>query len=241
MNKLKIFNGFGIKPTYSYTAAGLDFYIPFIKDGDEEERAYDAFCKSYKVSMDDIDNIIELINDNIGYSFYPDLVKANIPNVILLFLSYYNKELKYYDNNNERGLYAQVQMFLSHKLKFDDNGRPGIRMGLNDTLFVNSGIKVALQPNTAGVFMNKSGMGNRGYDVRACVVDEDYAGYVHLSVAYTKDVLKGDVVYCGDKLSQMLILDIHHVEPTEVSEEEYVEIMKDSKRGADGFGSTDVK
>ena len=89
--------------------------------------------------------------------------------------------------------------------------------------------------------MNKSGKGNAGFDVRAQVVDEDYAGYVHLSVAFTKDSAVNNIVYCGDKLTQMVILPVLHMDPVEVDENAYDEIMKDSARGTDAFGSSDVK
>ena len=136
---------------------------------------------------------------------------------------------------------APIYMFMQKYIVFDDNNIPGIKMPLNSTLFINSGIKVALEPGTAGIFLNKSGKGNAGFDVRAQVVDEDYAGYVHLSVAFTKDSVVNNIVYCGDKLTQMVILPVFHMDPVEVGEDEYDEIMKDSARGADAFGSSDVK
>ena len=138
-------------------------------------------------------------------------------------------------------------------------------MTLNDTLFINSGIKIALDtvlsdqvaPNpsnvvnmlrmlgigVAGLYVNKSGMGNKGYDVRACLVDEDYAGYVHLSMAFTKDTenVKNKNIFCGDKLTQMMLIPVFHTEYQEVGEEEYNKLMEESNRGDDGFGSSDVK
>jgi dUTPase len=132
-------------------------------------------------------------------------------------------------------------MFMQKYIVFDDNNIPGIKLPLNSTLFINSGIKVALEPGTAGIFLNKSGKGNAGFDIRAQVVDEDYAGYVHLSVAFTKDSTVNNIVYCGDKLTQMVILPVLHMDPVEVDENEYDDIMKDSARGADAFGSSDVK
>ena len=39
----------------------------------------------------------------------------------------------------------------------------------------------------------------------------------------------------------MVILPVFHMDPVEVGEDEYDEIMKDSARGADAFGSSDVK
>ena len=141
----------------------------------------------------------------------------------------------------------------------------GIKVQLNDTLFINSGIKVALDTvltekvasnqshavdtlrmldiGVAGLYVNKSGKGNCGWDVRACLVDEDYAGFVHLSQAYTKELIDDgqNIVYCGDKLTQMMLLPVFHSKYDEITEEEYNEIMSNSKRGESGFGSSDIK
>ena len=86
-------------------------------------------------------------------------------------------------------------------------------------------------------------MGNKGWDIRACLVDEDYSGYVHLSMAYTKEVLKDkeNIVYCGDKLTQMILIPVFHDEYVDAAEDEYDKIMENSKRGDSGFGSQDVK
>jgi hypothetical protein len=146
-----------------------------------------------------------------------------------------------------------------------EKDKVGIKLGINDTLFINSGIKVALDtvlsdivgPNpthavnllrmlgigVAGLYVNKSGMGNKGWDVRACLVDEDYAGYVHLSMSYTKEALedKENVVYCGDKLTQMMLIPVFHTQYEEINEDKYNAIMSNSLRGDSGFGSQDIK
>ena len=137
----------------------------------------------------------------------------------------------------------QHNEFVAYYLTWnEEDGRPGVELHCNDHLFINSGIKVALDHDTAGVFMNKSGRGTKGFDIRAQVVDEDYSGYVHLSVAYTKDNVDDGLIYAGDKLTQMLILPIIHKGVVEeMDEAAYEELMKNSERGADGFGSTDKK
>ena len=69
----------------------------------------------------------------------------------------------------------------------------------------------------------------------------DYSGYVHLSLAYTLSSNNG-IIYAGDKLIQQCILYIVDTSDTsEVSEDEYIELMKNSKRGSKAFGSSDVK
>ena len=48
-------------------------------------------------------------------------------------------------------------------------------------------------------------------------------------------------IYCGDKLTQLIVLPVKHTEPVEITEEEYDKLMGDSERGSNGFGSSDVK
>ena len=95
----------------------------------------------------------------------------------------------------------------------------------------------------AGLYVNKSGCGNKGWDVRACLVDGDYSGFVHLSQSYTKDLfMEGDnIIYCGDKLTQMMLIPIIHSTYETVEETNYNKIMEGSQRGDSGFGSQDIK
>ena len=109
-------------------------------------------------------------------------------------------------------------------------------------LFLNSGIKVALKPYTALEFKNKSGKGTAGWSVKACLVDEDYSGYMHLSMQYLwYDSENGGTIYVGDKLTQGVVFETKTDNAEEVDEEKYNEIMKNSQRGSDAFGSSDVK
>ena len=156
-----------------------------------------------------------------------------------MYLALYSKTLSIVKENTSEE--AAIKYFINQYLVFDKNGVAGIKLKLNDTLFINSGIKIALPHGYAGVYLNKSGKGNAGFDVRAQVVDEDYSGYVHLSQAYTKDNDKKNVVFCGDKLVQMLIIPVLHTNPVEISEDDYIKLMENSQRGDDGFGSSDVK
>ena len=181
--------------------------------------------------------------------------------MVHLFLALGNKKL---DELKKYSLIDAVDYFYENYLVWDKNGNVGIKLQLNDTLFINSGIKVALDTtwdnnghdkfNTvkelkdigigvAGLYVNKSGKGNAGFDVRACLVDEDYAGYVHLSQAYTKDLFEDgkNIVFAGDKLTQMMLIPVFHTAYKEVGEYTYNEIMSQSKRGDAGFGSSDIK
>lgn len=260
---MKIYNAFGIKPTNSFTSAGTDYYIPNLNTPEKIELAYKAFEKSYNVTKNDIDNLIKIFNVILDENKYSSAFKENIPNLIHLYYGFYDANLE--EVKNDSTILA-IKYFLSEFVVYDiKRNVVGIKAHVNDTLFINSGIKVALDtvlsekvaPNpsntvnmlrmlgigVAGLYVNKSGMGNKGWDVRACLVDEDYAGFVHLSQAYTKDVIenKQNIVYCGDKLTQMMLIPVFHDEYIETDEDNYNKIMENSQRGDKGFGSSDVK
>ena len=255
---MKIYNSFGIKPTNTYVSAGSDYYIPNIKTEIQQERALKAFEKSYKKTATEINHLVKVFEALASKEY-----KNNIINIVHLYLALHDVELeaeKVIDEN------LAILHFLRDFVIYDEEqDTVGIKVQLNDTLFINSGIKVALDtvltekvgPNpsravdtlrmlgigVAGLYVNKSGKGNCGWDVRACLVDEDYAGFVHLSQAYTKELIDDgqNIVYCGDKLTQMMLIPVFHSQYYETTEEEYNEIMSNSKRGDSGFGSSDIK
>jgi dUTPase len=255
---MKIYNAFGITPTNTFVSAGSDYYIPNIIEDKQQELALKAFEKSYGKTKDEIADLYEQIAKK--------LFKEGIPiyqttNTLHLYLATDSKSLQHNETTGSR----LTEFFIKYFIYDDKKETVGVKLGLNDTLFINSGIKVALDtvfsdkiaPNpssavnmfrmlgigVAGLYVNKSGMGNKGFDVRACLVDEDYAGYVHLSMAFTKDLYKEgkNIVYCGDKLTQMMLIPVFHTEYIETSEEEYNDIMSKSNRGDSGFGSSDIK
>lgn len=237
---LKGFVDFGIKPTTTYAAAGYDFYIPNLVTEEQQLKAFEAFKQSYNKTDGDliaIHNKIALYMEAIS-GVDNDALGANFMNMVMLFLSLDAQSI-----NMHKTLDGKIDEFITHYLVFDEKKNvPGIKVQLNDHVKINSGVKVALDPETAGIFYNKSGMGTRGWDTRACVVDEDYSGYVHLSGSYTKDNKDGGIIYCGDKFSQMVIeVIVRGDEFEELTEDKYNEAMKDSKRGSNAMGSSDVK
>ena len=259
---MKIYNAFGIKPTNSFVSAGSDYYIPNLNTDVQINRALSAFEKSYKKSTEDIQQLLEYFNIVLKEQ-KPNIPDYQIPNLIHLFLALYDPAL---EDIKQTSMIQGVYYFVDNVMVYDiANDKVGIKVRCNDTLFINSGIKVALDtvlsditgPNpthavdllrmlkigVAGLYVNKSGMGNRGWDVRAVLVDEDYSGFVHLSMAYTKETLedKENIVYCGDKLTQMMLIPVFHNEYIETTEDEYNAIMSNSLRGDSGFGSQDVK
>ncbi len=257
---MKFYNAFGIKPTNSFTSAGSDYYIPNIIEDYQINKALTAFEKSYNKSTEDIQKLIEYFNIVLKEQ-RPEIPDYQIPNLIHLFLGFYNPGL---EEAKQYSLIQGVYIFVDEFVVYDkENNKIGIKVCLNDTLFINSGIKIALDTvlsdkndqdivsllrklgiGVAGLYVNKSGMGNKGWDVRACLVDEDYSGFVHLSQSYTKEVLehsKENIVYCGDKLTQMMLIPIFHDEYVDTDEDNYNKIMANSQRGDKGFGSQDIK
>ena len=259
---MKFYNAFGIKPTNTYTSAGTDYYIPNLQTSEQIINAYNAFIKSYGKSEEYIEGLIkrfEIVLEETNN----DKLKTQIPNLIHLYLALYDSDL---ESIKKESIILSIRAFMDEFVIYDeDHNKVGLKMRLNDTLFINSGIKIALDtvlsdkvaPNSsnaanmlrmlgigvAGLYVNKSGKGNAGWDVRACLVDEDYSGFVHLSQSYTKEVIDNgqNVVYCGDKLTQMMLIPVFHDEYFDVNEETYNGIMSNSLRGDKGFGSSDVK
>ena len=261
---MKIYNSFGIKPTNTFVSAGSDYYIPNLDTPEKIERAYEAFEKSYGKTKEQIEEIVE--DFKIILIKHQTAIKnpeKHIANLVHLYLAHYNVILNEIKNHY---ISDAIDKFISEFVIYDEKRDVvGIRVKLNDTLFINSGIKIALDtilsdqtaPNPqdavnklrmlgigiAGLYVNKSGNGNKGWDVRACLVDEDYSGFVHLSMAYTKDLTNDgqNIIYCGDKLTQMMLIPVFHTVYEEVEEYDYNKIMNGSMRGDSGFGSSDVK
>ena len=232
---MKIFNEFGITPTRTHTAAGYDFYVPDIKLPVEEAGfILEAFSKSYKKTVDELKQIIDELYLQVSAVCGEEKIAGQEMNVLLLYLCLDSGILDVQDD--------KIEHFVDEWLIFDDNGKPGLKLKWFDHVFINSGVHTALKPNEAGVFFNKSGRGIKGFDVRAQVVDEDYTGCVHLSLAYTKINACDGIFYCGDKITQMVVLNVADMEPAEeLTKEEYEKIMSGSQRGSDGFGSSDEK
>ena len=232
--KLRILNVFGITPVGNGMSAGMDFFMPkfmpYEKYSKKQGKAIiDAFCKSYGKSEDELYSIWEELSLNVSALYGPSYFDNNDLNILQLYLCYDPFEKQ------------DVASFVENILVFDNN-IPGIWCNTNDYIKVNSGIKLALEHDTCAIFFNKSGKGTKGWDIRACVIDEDYSGYVHISMTYSKaPELKDGIVYCGDKLTQLLVLPVKHTEPEEITEDEYDKLMNDSERGDAGFGSSDVK
>ena len=239
--KLIIWNEFGETPKTSFTAAGVDFMIPHLatKTAEQRERALKTFEQSFGVTEDVISSLVtearKILIEKIGDAV---LAEQNIHDTLHLFLALDSIA----NRNKHSSMSEKLQDFCEHRLLYDKvKNAVGLQLDFGDQLKINSGIHEALPHEYAGVYLNKSGMGTKGFDVRAQVVDEDYTGIVHLSIGFTRDMMS-PAIYAGDKVIQQLIIPVWLVDTIEeVSEDEYNEIMKDSERGDKGFGSQDIK
>lgn len=232
---LNIFNDFGITPTTNFAAAGLDFYIPNLDTQEKVDKWINAVSPKFKKEY-----LTELFN-KISLFTSRNLRKLStntIWNIVQLYVSLDSSCLTQgFEKFEDR-----VSAFVEEYLVFDKNGNPGMKLRTLDHTLFNSGIKIALEHNTVGIFFNKSGKGTKGFSVRAQVVDEDYSGYVHLSNAYTKENEDDGIIYVGDKITQMVILPVVLINKcNELTIDEYEELMKNSERGSNAMGSSDVK
>ena len=93
-----------------------------------------------------------------------------------------------------------------------------------------TGVHVELPEGTTGILLPKSGL-MCGHDILTFgVIDESYRGeiMVHMFNLGNDDYF----VHAGDKISQMLVVDVRY------EDVELVDELSDSDRGNDGFGST---
>lgn len=115
-----------------------------------------------------------------------------------------------------------------------------IRIEPGQRALIPSGIKTWIEPGTALIAANKSGVASKkGLIFGAQVVDSDYSGEVHINVINTgKDTV---IVETGDKLIQFIHTPVLLSPIDEVDEYIFNALHDKSQRGAGGFGSTGVK
>lgn len=237
-----IYNSFSQTPTRNYTAAGIDFFVPNVDDNDIEKSklAVEAYKQSYKITDDDIDKLLEYV-DTYANAEVLDLLRGNYTNLLLLYYGLKDKTRYFMRKDKTKTEADCVKYFIDNVLTFDSNGRIGVKCNFSDMLFINSGIKVALKPKQSLEYKNKSGKGTQGWSVKACLVDEDYAGFTHISMQYLWWDETFGTVYVGDKITQGTVQTVETDDAEEVDVEEYNKIMANTKRGSAGFGSSDVK
>ena len=115
-----------------------------------------------------------------------------------------------------------------------------ILIGPHQRVLIPAGIKTWMEPGTALIAANKSGVASKkGLIFGAQVVDSDYTGEVHINVINTTD--EEVKISTGDKLIQFIHTPILLSPIEEVSETEFKALHMSSLRGEGGFGSTGTK
>lgn len=98
------------------------------------------------------------------------------------------------------------------------------------TRFVDTGLHMYIPKGKCGMIFSKSGM-NKHFSITSTgLVDAEYTGSI--GVMLHNDGDEDYFVYAGDKISQIVILDIDTPELVEVKK------LGDGLRGDNGFGST---
>lgn len=97
---------------------------------------------------------------------------------------------------------------------------------------IDTAISVAIPDGYVGLILPRSGWAvKNGIDKMAGVIDSDYRG--EIKVILTKHDDGVFIVNHGDRIAQLVVVPF-------VGESEVVEDLDDTKRGANGFGSTGV-
>ena len=110
-----------------------------------------------------------------------------------------------------------------------------VGLGWREDIVIPSGIKANIPEGYALIAFNKSGIAvNRGLQVGACVVDEDYQGEIHIHLTNISN--KICAINPGDKIIQFLLIPIIRREVKLVDER--VLYKSKTKRGKGWKGST---
>ena len=107
-----------------------------------------------------------------------------------------------------------------------------------EACIIPSGIKFNVPEGHALIAFNKSGIAvNKKLHVGACVIDCGYQGEVHINL--TNVGLIDQHINPGDKIVQVVLLELGNPSVEEVSDEDLFE--SESSRGTGKFGSTGEK
>jgi len=103
-----------------------------------------------------------------------------------------------------------------------------------------TGIFGILPKGTTVIVKPRSGLAVKyGINVLAGVVDEGYTG--HIQVLLINHGIEDFDVKIGDKIAQLLLMDVYQTQPEKVAESLYETFKTSKDRGENGFGSSDKK
>lgn len=102
-----------------------------------------------------------------------------------------------------------------------------------ETFKYKTGVALEIPEGRVGLIFPRSGLSTKfGIRLSNCVgvIDSDYRG--EIIVALHNDSYESYMIYRGDRIAQLMIVDIPKIEIEEVAE------LSDTKRGIGGFGSS---
>lgn len=99
----------------------------------------------------------------------------------------------------------------------------------SEVVEVHTGIAIEIPKGYFGLVGTRSSFGKKGWRVHAGILDAGYRGEITLFVSGVTDYSQISV---GDRVAQLLILPVPEVEMEEA------DVLSDSDRGSNGFGST---
>jgi dUTP pyrophosphatase len=235
---MRILNDFGVLPTRgTEKSVGLDFYLPFIKFG-ESETDIKSKIESLEHYLQDVKKEIwiELKEWKQKSMYYQLMSDAEYFNLVILYISL---QPKFTFLDKLKGLFDlhkyAFDRFINRSIKYDKK-TPVLKVKPGECVCVPSGIHTKFKKGFYGDFENKSGMGLKGWQVGAKVIDEDYSGIIHVNLRNTSK----NILYLtpGQKLSQLIEKQSYISKVTEMTPETYYDSFEDSERGSGGFGST---
>ncbi len=107
----------------------------------------------------------------------------------------------------------------------------------NESILIDSGIKMTIPKGFALIAFNKSGVATKqGLTVGACVVDSGYQGNIHIHLINTSN--KPQTIKAGQKAVQFVALPVLLINPIEHIGNQLSLFDEESTRGDGGFGST---
>ncbi len=106
-------------------------------------------------------------------------------------------------------------------------------------LLIPTGLRVRIPPGYVGLIMGRSSITKRNLTQRAGVIDPGYTGEVKVNAVMVNSEL--EILRAGDKLPFQLIVVSADSIFCEVNDDQYNELMQESKRAEGGFGSSDIE
>lgn len=218
-------------PSKSYDAAGFDFFVP-------QDLHITDFTKNYEIYKN---NYIEPKDEN-GLVFSSTKFVLTDDSIFI--------EVQFAVNDNGQALYKLGKSSDGYPFK---NGAeviawvesPSTRVAAMTVMpggkvLIPSGIKANLPKNVFLKAENKSGISSkRGLIFGASVVDSDYQGEIHISLINPTDTPAK--IIAGEKIIQFIPCFSPIMKNVmKYDNEEKLFADTESKRGSDGFGSTDT-